>query len=447
MKYLFLFSSLLFFPFQIGYSSFTDIENSFYKESIEAIEKENIIQGFSDNTFKPRQKITRAEMIKIALETSKTQISTQETSRCFPDIDTSQWYAPYICSAKRENIAKGHNDGNFYPNNPVTVHEALAFMTRSMQEKITNSDSGEWFEGYEEYAEENNIITKNSYNPSTEILRGQVAQIAEKMIQKQKNISPSYLSSGCGKIPEDFSEEGLTINGKKRTFLEFIPSNYDNNNPYGIIVASHGRTNSNTMVQRYMGLEGGKKWKNGKWETTIQNNFIVLYPAGISNGSSFSWHQKENLTFIEALVTRTSQEYCIDKKKIFAVGHSLGGYFTNKLSCTRGDIFRKVGVVGSTPYNEKCNTGVQALIFHHPKDQLVSYKSGLKVLQNKVVSNRCTDKKSSISIFGYQCSVSTECRSGNTVTWCDSYNDTLGGDYHSWPSNSGQAFLEFFSQE
>jgi len=34
--------------------------------------------------------------------------------------------------------------------------------------------------------------------------------------------------------------------------------------------------------------------------------------------------------------------YCINTDQVFVVGHSLGAWFSNSLSCARGDIIRGV---------------------------------------------------------------------------------------------------------
>ena len=45
------------------------------------------------------------------------------------------------------------------------------------------------------------------------------------------------------------------IDGVERKYNLYVPSNYSKDKVYGLVVAIHGRTNSNDMVQAYMGLQ------------------------------------------------------------------------------------------------------------------------------------------------------------------------------------------------
>jgi polyhydroxybutyrate depolymerase len=57
------------------------------------------------------------------------------------------------------------------------------------------------------------------------------------------------------------------------------------------------------------------------------------------------------------------------------VGHSLGGWMSNRLACIRGDIIRGTAAVGGTPADTRNCTGTaDALVLQHPEDKLVPYK-------------------------------------------------------------------------
>jgi len=47
----------------------------------------------------------------------------------------------------------------------------------------------------------------------------------------------------------------------------------------------------------------------------------------------------------DQLLEEFEDKYCINKDQIFVVGHSLGAWFTNSLSCARGDVIRAIGSV------------------------------------------------------------------------------------------------------
>ena len=56
-------------------------------------------------------------------------------------------------------------------------------------------------------------------------------------------ISPKSLTTGTHEV---------TIAGKTRSYILAVPGSYSSSNPAKFIVALHGRTNSNAMVQDYM---------------------------------------------------------------------------------------------------------------------------------------------------------------------------------------------------
>ncbi|MCB9807533.1 hypothetical protein H6768_06760 [Candidatus Peribacteria bacterium] len=128
----------------------------------------------------------------------------------------------------------------------------------------------------------------------------------------------------------------LTINDKERKFNLFVPSRYSNTKEYALVIATHGRTNNKDQVQSYMKLEK-------------QNDFIIAYPAALSagSGSSFSWSEKENMTFIDAILEQVSKNYCVNRNQIYAVGHSLGGWMAQRVACLRGEFISGLAVVGS----------------------------------------------------------------------------------------------------
>ena len=92
-------------------------------------------------------------------------------------------------------------------------------------------------------------------------MRGKATELVENLQKHQasKNIL-SYGSKGClvkGKSLK--TQNTIIINGTARTYNLFIPataSDYSQVQQHDLVVALHGRTNSNDMVQGYMGLQG-----------------------------------------------------------------------------------------------------------------------------------------------------------------------------------------------
>ena len=83
---------------------FTDIYKSlWYYPYIKKGLEEEIINGYSDGTFKPSQTVNRAESFKMAMESDKI-ILPEVTENPFADVYKDQWFAPYFLEAKNREI-------------------------------------------------------------------------------------------------------------------------------------------------------------------------------------------------------------------------------------------------------------------------------------------------------------------------------------------------------
>jgi hypothetical protein len=92
----------------------------------------NIIQGFNIAEFKPNQPITRAEALKVIIETfdpSHPDISEIEKNDVFTDIK-DHWAKSYILIGVALNLIEGYKDDmTFRPNNAITRAEAVKIIS------------------------------------------------------------------------------------------------------------------------------------------------------------------------------------------------------------------------------------------------------------------------------------------------------------------------------
>jgi len=59
--------------------AFTDIENSFHKTAIQELEKQKLVSGYEDGTFKPRNTITREEILKLIFQLSGRELDATQS--------------------------------------------------------------------------------------------------------------------------------------------------------------------------------------------------------------------------------------------------------------------------------------------------------------------------------------------------------------------------------
>jgi len=106
-------------------SQFIDVEQgSEFFNSLEFFANRNVVKGFPDKTFRPKQNLTRAEAVKIltvAFDFSQNEI---EKSAISVFSDTVGWEKPFVNFAAQNGIIGGFADGLFHPKRSLSRAEA-----------------------------------------------------------------------------------------------------------------------------------------------------------------------------------------------------------------------------------------------------------------------------------------------------------------------------------
>ena len=98
--------------------------------AISTLSNMGIIDGFSDGTFRPYAKITRAQFAKIAVGFFET--TREDYQGYFTDVDINAWYTEYVEAAARVGLIEGFNDGTFRPNTNITRAQACVIVNRAL---------------------------------------------------------------------------------------------------------------------------------------------------------------------------------------------------------------------------------------------------------------------------------------------------------------------------
>ncbi|MEK7547547.1 MAG: S-layer homology domain-containing protein [Patescibacteria group bacterium] len=187
---------------------FTDVKAGYkYFVAISYLKNNGTIVGYEDNTFKPNQKVTRAEALKLLIggeieeetgEQPDQQIDPQEdiSKRPFTDTPLNKWYIPYLITAKENGMVNGYPDGTFKPDNTINLAEMLKIYLESIAETegivfetkesnlFNDTPLDSWYTKYTAYAGEKgiiNIYSNNTINPEQELTRGYLAEIIYRM--------------------------------------------------------------------------------------------------------------------------------------------------------------------------------------------------------------------------------------------------------------------------
>ena len=119
-------------------NNFSDVSaDKWYNNAVSTLCHMGVLGGYSDGTFRPNAPITRAEFAKIAVSFS--QANDSAVYSYFTDVKTTDWFAPYVTAAKDSSLIEGYSDGSFKPENRITRAEACAIVNRVLGRKPSKS--------------------------------------------------------------------------------------------------------------------------------------------------------------------------------------------------------------------------------------------------------------------------------------------------------------------
>jgi len=110
---------------------FTDIATSPYCDAIVEMSEKGIIDGYPDGTFRPNNPVTRAQFAKM-IDLTLGLTPTEQDKVSFTDVKDNGTLYPYhfIAVAAKDQIINGYPDNTFKPNNNVTRAQVITMIIR-----------------------------------------------------------------------------------------------------------------------------------------------------------------------------------------------------------------------------------------------------------------------------------------------------------------------------
>ncbi len=202
------------------------------------------------------------------------------------------------------------------------------------------------------------------------------------------------LAVACDKMDSNLDpeiEKGLlqnqTINilGSEREYHLYVPENHMN---APLVILLHGNGGDFDAMLGLTGVQAPYKvWLN----IAQAQNLIIAVPNGnLGSNNSRGWNDcrsdnqtnptSDDVLFISELIDFISTKYQSDNSKVFAVGTSNGGIFTQRLADEIPDKMTAfAAIVAARPVNSECSnstTKVSALFMNGTDDGLVPYEGG-----------------------------------------------------------------------
>ena len=179
--------------------TFKDIQFHRYALAISDLADKEIVKGYDDGNFYPEKSVTRAEALKMILE-SKNHLEKKNNSKKAVDFDDFEevisyfWdikdagesFVKYINYASDKKLVNGYANKRFKPNNSVTLAEALKIITNVYEISIWQNETEPWYKKYMEKGFELNIIPYGMYNPSQKLTRAELSYLISTVYKQAK---------------------------------------------------------------------------------------------------------------------------------------------------------------------------------------------------------------------------------------------------------------------
>jgi polyhydroxybutyrate depolymerase len=246
----------------------------------------------------------------------------------------------------------------------------------------------------------------------------------------------------------------IDAGGLTRTYILHVPASYTGTEPVPLLLDFHP----------LFGTGAQERDTSGYLAQSEQHGFIVAFPDGIDN----AWNvgpcctmsrAVDDLAFARAMVSEISAEGCIDARRVYAAGYSMGGGMSYHLACNAADMIAAIAPAAFDLLEEAeqpCSPSrpISVLASRGTADLVVPYAGGASNPPNGLpvtihfqgaegtfehwrALDGCTDAPTTMGA----CATSTACTGGVEVTLCT----TVLGGHDPGDATLGWDFLSRFS--
>ncbi|WP_437932563.1 PHB depolymerase family esterase [Sorangium sp. So ce291] len=229
------------------------------------------------------------------------------------------------------------------------------------------------------------------------------------------------------------TNQTVTVGSGSRSYVLHVPAAYDGSKPVPLVVDFHP-----------LGGSGPSERTGSPYPAqTDPEGVIMAFPSGLSGPSGGAWNvgpccvaDTDDVAFAKALVAQVQETACIDPKRIYAVGFSMGGGMSHYLACHAADVFAAVAPAAFDLLQENvgdCEPSrpITVVSFRGTSDPIVPYAGGSSsVVRGMPVTflgakstfekwadiNGCTGSPSAED--GQGCSTYSTCQGGVEVALC-----------------------------
>jgi polyhydroxybutyrate depolymerase len=195
--------------------------------------------------------------------------------------------------------------------------------------------------------------------------------------------------SGGGGAPARGMDPPITVDLQNRAYDLVVPTNLDMTKPAPLFLELHGFVNANDSMTPWSDEEAANQFQpeadkrgvlfvlaHGNLDPTIEHFFW----NGTDACCDLDGLKPNDIGYLAAIIEDVKSKYMVDEKRIFAFGHSNGGFMINRLACDMADKIAGVVSLAGETYKDQTKCAASAPIAYlqvqGDADMTVPYAGG-----------------------------------------------------------------------
>lgn len=166
----------------------------------------------------------------------------------------------------------------------------------------------------------------------------------------------------------------------------FVPSGYDGHTPMPLVILLHGGHLTGDWIENYMHLR----------PLAEARGFLYCYPTGTldllgspfwnayfedpAEAAAFGMTNVDDAAFLRSLIEEIAKDFSVDRKRVYLIGHSNGGFMAYKMAGKCADLFAGIASLAGTRFlglqNYEPSEPVNILHIHGTADEYARYWGG-----------------------------------------------------------------------